>query len=188
VLILAIGRWRRPSRLTTPFLLICGLSSRRIGGDYPVSATIMSEYSASSRAGDVGLVFAMQGAGLIVAAGGLHSARLGISDDYVRRSCSPSALFPAWPFLPAAPDSRDAQVRDGRRADEAEAAIAAAAGAKSVKDCQGVRGPARQEPWRASWSWQSKRMLWGSSARPLLVPARLRLLRQHHFVAEISSC
>ncbi|MGH7911661.1 MAG: MFS transporter [Candidatus Dormibacteraceae bacterium] len=38
-----------------------------IGGDYPVSATIMSEYSArQSRGRMVGLVFAMQGAGLVV--------------------------------------------------------------------------------------------------------------------------
>src|SRR5579875_2122743 len=38
-----------------------------IGGDYPVSATIMSEYSAKrSRGMMVTLVFAMQAAGLIV--------------------------------------------------------------------------------------------------------------------------
>jgi MFS family permease len=38
-----------------------------IGGDYPVSATIMSEYSGTkSRGKMVGLVFAMQGAGLVV--------------------------------------------------------------------------------------------------------------------------
>ncbi len=38
-----------------------------IGGDYPVSATIMSEYSSKSTRGRmVGLVFAMQGLGLVV--------------------------------------------------------------------------------------------------------------------------
>src|ERR1700679_653478 len=38
-----------------------------IGGDYPVSATIMSEYANKSHRGQmVSLVFAMQGAGLIV--------------------------------------------------------------------------------------------------------------------------
>jgi MFS family permease len=38
-----------------------------IGGDYPVSATIMSEYSGkASRGRMIGLVFAMQGAGLVL--------------------------------------------------------------------------------------------------------------------------
>ena len=51
--------------------LTCLLISRivlgiGIGGDYPVSATIMSEYSGKrSRGRMVGLVFAMQGAGLV---------------------------------------------------------------------------------------------------------------------------
>lgn len=40
-----------------------------IGGDYPLSATIMSEYSsASNRGAYVGAVFAMQGVGILVAA------------------------------------------------------------------------------------------------------------------------
>jgi PHS family inorganic phosphate transporter-like MFS transporter len=46
------------------FRIILGIG---IGGDYPVSATIMSEYSGkSSRGRMVGLVFAMQAAGLVV--------------------------------------------------------------------------------------------------------------------------
>ncbi len=46
------------------FRIILGVG---VGGDYPVSATIMSEYSGkSSRGRMVGLVFAMQAAGLIV--------------------------------------------------------------------------------------------------------------------------
>jgi MFS transporter, PHS family, inorganic phosphate transporter len=46
------------------FRIILGIG---VGGDYPVSATIMSEYSGkSSRGRMVGLVFAMQAAGLIV--------------------------------------------------------------------------------------------------------------------------
>ena len=46
------------------FRVILGIG---IGGDYPVSATIMSEYSSKQHRGRmVGLVFAMQGAGLIV--------------------------------------------------------------------------------------------------------------------------
>jgi len=46
------------------FRIILGIG---VGGDYPVSATIMSEYSGkASRGKMVGLVFAMQAAGLIV--------------------------------------------------------------------------------------------------------------------------
>lgn len=46
------------------FRIILGVG---VGGDYPVSATIMSEYSGkASRGKMVGLVFAMQAAGLIV--------------------------------------------------------------------------------------------------------------------------
>jgi MFS family permease len=46
------------------FRIILGIG---IGGDYPVSATIMSEYSGkASRGKMVGLVFAMQAAGLVV--------------------------------------------------------------------------------------------------------------------------
>ncbi len=46
------------------FRIILGIG---IGGDYPVSATIMSEYAGKSSRGKlVGLVFAMQAAGLIV--------------------------------------------------------------------------------------------------------------------------
>jgi MFS transporter, PHS family, inorganic phosphate transporter len=50
------------------FLIICRIIlGIGIGGDYPVSATIMSEYSGKQTRGRmVRLVFAMQGAGLIV--------------------------------------------------------------------------------------------------------------------------
>jgi MFS transporter, PHS family, inorganic phosphate transporter len=58
-----------------------------IGGDYPVSATIMSEYAGSkSRGRMVGLVFSMQAAGLIF--GPLFAVlllSLGIKDDVVWR-------------------------------------------------------------------------------------------------------
>jgi MFS transporter, PHS family, inorganic phosphate transporter len=58
-----------------------------IGGDYPVSATIMSEYSGSkSRGRMVGLVFSMQAAGLIF--GPLFAVlllSLGIKEDLVWR-------------------------------------------------------------------------------------------------------
>src|ERR1019366_6203864 len=88
VLILAIGAIASALSPNYTFLLvsriILGLG---IGGDYPVSATIMSEYSGTkSRGRMVGLVFAMQGAGLIV--GPLVASILlgsGISDDYAWR-------------------------------------------------------------------------------------------------------
>jgi MFS family permease len=68
VLILAIGAIA--SALSPNYIVL--LISRAvlgigIGGDYPVSATIMSEYSGKRARGKmVGLVFAMQGAGLVV--------------------------------------------------------------------------------------------------------------------------
>src|ERR1700735_2042307 len=68
VLILAVGALASAVAPGFWALLICpaGLGVG-IGGDYPVSATIMSEYSGRrSRGKMVGLVFAMQGAGLLV--------------------------------------------------------------------------------------------------------------------------
>jgi MFS transporter, PHS family, inorganic phosphate transporter len=68
VLILAIGAIASAFAPNYWFLLVCrAVLGIGIGGDYPVSATIMSEYSGKkSRGRMVGLVFAMQGAGLIV--------------------------------------------------------------------------------------------------------------------------
>jgi MFS transporter, PHS family, inorganic phosphate transporter len=68
VLILAIGAVASALSPNYTFLLVSRIIlGIGIGGDYPVSATIMSEYSGrSSRGRMVGLVFAMQGAGLVV--------------------------------------------------------------------------------------------------------------------------
>ena len=68
VLILAIGALASAFSPNYVFLLVCRIIlGIGIGGDYPVSATIMSEYSGKSTRGRmVGLVFAMQGAGLLV--------------------------------------------------------------------------------------------------------------------------
>jgi len=68
VLILAAGAIASAFAPNYTFLLISRIVlGIGIGGDYPVSATIMSEYSGKqSRGRMVGLVFAMQGLGLIV--------------------------------------------------------------------------------------------------------------------------
>jgi MFS transporter, PHS family, inorganic phosphate transporter len=84
VLILAIGAIASALSPNYTFLLVCRIVlGIGIGGDYPVSATIMSEYSGKQTRGRmVGLVFAMQGAGLIV--GPLVAAILlgsGLSDN-----------------------------------------------------------------------------------------------------------
>ena len=68
VLILAFGAIASAFAPNYTFLLVSRIIlGIGIGGDYPVSATIMSEYSSKATRGKmVGLVFAMQGAGLIV--------------------------------------------------------------------------------------------------------------------------
>jgi len=88
VLILAIGALASAFAPNFWFLLICrAILGIGIGGDYPVSATIMSEYSGKqSRGRMIGLVFAMQGAGLLVGpllASGLLAS--GLSDDTIWR-------------------------------------------------------------------------------------------------------
>jgi MFS family permease len=68
VLILAAGAIASALSPNYTFLLVSRIVlGVGIGGDYPVSATIMSEYSGTkSRGRMVGLVFAMQGAGLVI--------------------------------------------------------------------------------------------------------------------------
>jgi MFS transporter, PHS family, inorganic phosphate transporter len=88
VLILAAGAIASAFSPNYTFLLVSRIVlGVGIGGDYPVSATIMSEYSGKrSRGRMVGLVFAMQGAGLVV--GPLIASILlasGMSDNLVWR-------------------------------------------------------------------------------------------------------
>ena len=88
VLILAVGAIASAFSPGYTFLIVCRvILGIGIGGDYPVSATIMSEYSGKqSRGRMVGLVFAMQGLGLIF--GPLLASILlasGMSDNLVWR-------------------------------------------------------------------------------------------------------
>jgi MFS transporter, PHS family, inorganic phosphate transporter len=88
VLILAAGAIASAFSTGYVMLIICRvILGIGIGGDYPVSATIMSEYSGKqSRGRMVGLVFSMQGLGLIV--GPLLASILlasGMSDNLVWR-------------------------------------------------------------------------------------------------------
>jgi MFS transporter, PHS family, inorganic phosphate transporter len=136
VLILAVGAIASAFAPNYTFLLICRIIlGIGIGGDYPVSATIMSEYSGKqSRGRMVGLVFAMQGAGLIVGpllasvflASGLSSnltwrlllglgAIPGLAVFYLRRQIHETPRF----------------AMAGGAADEAQAAITAATGGKA---------------------------------------------------------
>ena len=88
VLILAFGAIASAFSPNYTFLLVSRIVlGIGIGGDYPVSATIMSEYSSKSTRGKmVGLVFSMQAAGLVV--GPLLASILlasGLSDNLVWR-------------------------------------------------------------------------------------------------------
>src|ERR1019366_8989087 len=88
VLILAIGAIASAFSPNFTWLLVSRIIlGIGIGGDYPVSATLMSEYSGKSTRGRmVGLVFANQAAGLIV--GPLLAAILlasGMSDSIIWR-------------------------------------------------------------------------------------------------------
>ena len=177
VLILAIGAIASALSPNYTFLLVSRvILGIGIGGDYPVSATIMSEYSAKkSRGRMVGLVFAMQGAGLVV--GPLIAALLlsthvpqgdiwrvllglgaipGLAVFYLRRQIHETPRF----------------AHAGGDLDEAQAAIAAATGLSATR----ARSPGRRlatpkgrsrgsGPWPTTGACSS-----GSWARPALGP------------------
>ncbi|TWP33628.1 MFS transporter [Leekyejoonella antrihumi] len=111
------------------FRIVLGIG---IGGDYPVSATIMSEYSGkASRGRMVGLVFAMQGAGLVF--GPMLASTLlasGLSSNLIWRLL---LAFGAIPGLAVFYLRRQIQetprfAMAGGVVEEAEAAIALATG------------------------------------------------------------
>jgi MFS transporter, PHS family, inorganic phosphate transporter len=88
VLVLAVGALATAFAPSIWWLIaLRGLLGFGIGGDYPVSATIMSEYASRRHRGRmVALVFSMQGAGLVIGpliAMGLLST--GMSHDYAWR-------------------------------------------------------------------------------------------------------
>jgi MFS family permease len=131
VLILAIGALASALAPNIWWLLVFRvILGFGIGGDYPVSATIMSEYSAKkSRGKMVGLVFAMQGAGLLVGpllASGLLAS--GLSDHYVWRILLGFGALPGLAvfYLRRQIHETPRFAAAGGATEEAEAAIAAA--------------------------------------------------------------
>jgi len=111
------------------FRVVLGIG---IGGDYPVSATIMSEYAGKATRGKlVGLVFAMQAAGLIV--GPLIAVLLlvtGVSHDVVWRVLLGLGAIPglAVYYLRRQIHETPRFAMAGGAGDEAAAAIAQATG------------------------------------------------------------
>jgi len=98
VLVLAVGAILSALSPNIWWLLIFrAILGFGIGGDYPVSATIMSEYASKKNRGRmVSLVFSMQGAGLIV--GPLLAIALlstGMNEDYVWRILLAFGAIPA---------------------------------------------------------------------------------------------
>jgi MFS transporter, PHS family, inorganic phosphate transporter len=142
VLILAAGAIASAFSPNYTFLLVSRIVlGIGIGGDYPVSATIMSEYSGkSSRGRMVGLVFAMQGAGLVV--GPLVASILlgsGISDNLTWRLLLGLGAIPglAVYYLRRQIHETPRFALAGGATEEAEAAIADATGQGSGKVAPG---------------------------------------------------
>ena len=142
VLILAAGAIASAFAPNYTFLLVSRIVlGIGIGGDYPVSATIMSEYSGKqSRGRMVGLVFAMQGAGLVV--GPLVASILlasGISDSLTWRLLLGLGAIPglAVYYLRRQIHETPRFALAGGATEEAEAAIADATGQGSGKVAPG---------------------------------------------------
>jgi MFS transporter, PHS family, inorganic phosphate transporter len=143
VLVLAIGALASAFAPNYVFLLVCRIIlGIGIGGDYPVSATIMSEYAGkNSRGRMVGLVFAMQGAGLLV--GPLVASILlgsGLSNDYTWRILLGLGAIPGLAvfYLRRQIHETPRFAMAGGATEEAQAAIATATGKAQMT------GPARE--------------------------------------------
>src|ERR1017187_9078808 len=148
VLILAIGALASAVAPNYIFLLVCrAILGIGIGGDYPVSAAIMSEYAGKqSRGRMVGLVFSMQGAGLVV--GPLVASILlasGLSDDFSWRILRALGAIPGLAVCDLRRKIHETPrfAMAGGAAEEAEAAIAAATGTAAMK-----KGPVRESKAR----------------------------------------
>ena len=149
VLVLAVGAIASAFAPNYVFLLACRVVlGIGIGGDYPVSATIMSEYSGRrSRGRLVGLVFAMQGAGLVV--GPLIASILlasGLSNDYIWRILLGLGAIPGLAvfYLRRQIHETPRFAVAGGAYEEANAAIATATGKAQLS------GPARESKARAA--------------------------------------
>jgi MFS transporter, PHS family, inorganic phosphate transporter len=149
VLILAIGAIASAFAPNYTFLLVSRIVlGIGIGGDYPVSATIMSEYSGRQTRGRmVGLVFAMQGAGLIV--GPLVASILlgsGLSDNLTWRILLGLGAIPGLAvfYLRRQIHETPRFAMAGGAADEAEAAIAHATGSSDAAPARAEESKARR--------------------------------------------
>jgi MFS transporter, PHS family, inorganic phosphate transporter len=138
VLILAVGALASAISPNYTFLLVSRIIlGIGIGGDYPVSATIMSEYSGKrSRGRMVSLVFAMQGAGLVV--GPLIASILlasGMPDNIIWRVLLGLGAIPgiAVFYLRRRIHETPRFAMAGGAGDVARAAVAAATGAGTAK-------------------------------------------------------
>jgi MFS family permease len=143
----AIGSAFAPSLAwLVAFRIVVGIG---IGGDYPVSATIMSEYSGKgSRGRMVSLVFAMQAAGLVV--GPLIAVILlaaGVSHDLVWRLLLGLGAIPSLSvyYLRRQIHETPRFAMAGGATDEARAAIAHATGKAAPSP-----GPVRESVARHS--------------------------------------
>jgi MFS transporter, PHS family, inorganic phosphate transporter len=159
VLVLAAGAIASAFAPNYTFLLVARIVlGIGIGGDYPVSATIMSEYAGKqSRGRMVGLVFAMQGAGLVV--GPLVASILlasGISDNLTWRILLGLGAIPGLAvfYLRRQIHETPRFAAAGGVSEEAERAIAAATGGAEPA------GPATERSGPAAELVVQKRQSW----------------------------
>jgi MFS transporter, PHS family, inorganic phosphate transporter len=167
VLILAAGAIASAFAPNYTFLLVSRIIlGIGIGGDYPVSATIMSEYSGKQNRGRmVGLVFAMQGLGLIV--GPLIASIFlasGVSNNLTWRLLLGLGAIPGLAvfYLRRQIHETPRFAMAGGAADEAEAAIQAATTGGKPAVSTAVESKARQSQSVASGYlklFQNRRLL-----------------------------
>jgi MFS transporter, PHS family, inorganic phosphate transporter len=170
VLILAIGAIASAFSPNYTFLLVSRIIlGIGIGGDYPVSATIMSEYSGkSSRGKMVGLVFAMQGAGLVI--GPLIASILlgsGASDNLTWRLLLGLGAIPGLAvfYLRRQIHETPRFAMAGGATEEAEAAIANATGSGATTKTVEPKG---ESSARHTQSWSDGFALLARNKRMLM--------------------